>query len=77
MERGAAGLPPLPEAAVVVGSASSSGAWGGFPTPSPSAAALRTPHLPRADYDLETSMNFSLFEFGWRLIRVTALLLWK
>lgn len=74
MERGAARLPPLPEAAVVVGSASSSGAWGGFPTPIPSAAAL--PHDPsRADYDLETSMNFSLFEFGWRLIRVTALLL--
>ena len=46
MERGAAGLLPLPEAAVVVGSASSSGAWGGFPTPSPSAAALRTPPLP-------------------------------
>lgn len=35
------------------------------------------PRLSRADYDLETSMNFSLFEFGWRLIRVIALLLWK
>ena len=62
MERGAAGLLPLPllAAAVVVGSTSFSGAWGGFPPPR---APRRPP--PRADYDLEIFVNFPRFELGW------------
>ena len=53
--------PRLLLAEVVVGSASSSGAWGGFPQP-------RAPRLrpPRSDCDLETSVNFSRLELGWR-----------
>lgn len=53
--------PRLLLAAVVVGSASFSGARGGFP--GPGAPRLRP---PRSDCDLEISMNFSRFELGWR-----------
>lgn len=48
-------------ATVVVGSVSSGGTWRGCPIP-------RAPRLPPpvSDCDLETSMNVSPFELGWR-----------
>lgn len=64
MERVAAGLQPLLPllaAAVVVGSASSSGAWGSF-SPHPKPLGCH-PQVLIVIY-LETSMNFPRFELG-------------